>query len=750
MRRYIANTATPSSVARVHIGGQHRNRSGSRVGSAIFHSAFHWQLESQLCQLRLLRVGATLLALVLVRHIDLAAEGDLLAGEPPQNANADADNASADQKAGKDSQPKHTDPKMVEIIKHVRENELRYFDLETIVRRTTQVADAKDRKKWSPITTDELWHTVQQDDLIYFRGETSRTGDIVRTQQSSAFDGEKTRSIEYGNSVNIHLGRKESPDVYPPHNWALVRLRINFPLSVFLEGTDAIRSHPKVVKFPHESGSIYEFPRVETSIIGEDTVDGLACVKIRCKRYYSSRSPPVSHLLWLARERNYLCVKSETVNEGTQEVSESTRVEAFRELAPNVWILSKVVSVDGAFGPPGNDEPVGRSKETLTVKKAIINPRHPVDYFRNVTIPADLPLYRIEKGRLAGSHFEDRTPTADAPQKLRELLDALRRCEQQCASFEVELEKTYYKFGEGWSGPNGVEIMQSKTLQRSISLAKSSWYSEQAKSENADGNSSGWERIEAYDGSWLRSSYADNQTLRGVPTSRLQAIIRKNGAKGVPAHHFHMLFFHDSGNFGPLAEFLVSGWDDEQNGYRLTVSYLGDETRDGLRCAVLRLETIVGDTPKPQRSFRLVWLARDKSYLPVRYEWHEPAKCPGLPTSVGVAKDIRELRPGVWCPFQTEFLAFNGSSCADLCTGRMIINYRTIYALRKATLDPQVAPDQFAGPTIPKGTTVYVETEAGQSIGQFLQASEGRPSIAEPAFSQMLKQFEENKEKKRR
>lgn len=168
------------------------------------------------------------LALVLVSHVDVAAEGDRSAGAPTDavkaaTGNTNVDKSIADQKAG-DGPPKHADPKLVEIIKHVRENELRYRNLETITRKTTQVTDAKDRNKWSSELFEDLTHTVQQNDLLYFLSEESQTdsmGNKTRLERLSAFDGDKTRSVDYGNSVNIHLGRHESPFLYPPHNWAL-------------------------------------------------------------------------------------------------------------------------------------------------------------------------------------------------------------------------------------------------------------------------------------------------------------------------------------------------------------------------------------------------------------------------------------------------------------------------------------------------------------------------------------------------
>lgn len=520
---------------------------------------------------------------------------------------------------------------------------------------------------------------------------------------------------------------------------------------MLLEGTEAIRKNPKALRFPHETGTICEFPRVETTLDGEEVVDGLTCVKILCKRWYYSNSTPVSHHLWLASARNYLCVRSETINGSTKRVSESSRIEELREIAPDIWLPSKVVSVDGAFDSDGTARQLPEWKDTLVLKKAAIDPGRPVSFFRDVTIPSDLPSHTIENGRLTDSHFQDREPPADAPQKLIGIVDEIRRYERESAAFEVELEKTYHKFGEGISGPTGLEYMQTKSLQRSIAHVKSLWYSEQANSTMADSSPSKSERIEAYDGAWARGSDAHHHTKGGTVASVVQATVHRNDPKAVPVHWFHMLFFRDDGNYGRLSDFLTSGWIDRHNGYRLSVSYLGEEIRDGLNCAVLRLNSIIDNVPVPQRNFRLVWLARDRNLLPVRYEWHQPAACEGLPTGIGTVKELRELRPGVWCPFRVEFLAYNGADCTGLCTGRMVINHRTEYAIRRVSLEPTIAPGEFDGPTILSKTTVWVANEAGRIIGSYEQPEDGRISISDKTYLEMLNadNLKEGKSKER-
>ena len=112
-------------------------------------------------------------------------------------------------------------------------------------------------------------------------------------EELSAYDGDQTRTVVAGNCVNIHLGRFEHPDIYPAHSLPLAHYLVNFPLSVYLSGTEAIHADPKYSRVLRESGSVYDFIRVATHLEGEEKVDGLHCVKVRVDRWHSSRVNPI-------------------------------------------------------------------------------------------------------------------------------------------------------------------------------------------------------------------------------------------------------------------------------------------------------------------------------------------------------------------------------------------------------------------------------------------------------------------------
>ena len=70
-----------------------------------------------------------------------------------------------------------------------------------------------------------------------------------RHEEISACDGERTRTVVAGNCANIHLGRWQHPAISPAHSLPLAHYGINFPLSIYLSGTEAIHAY---LEYPRE------------------------------------------------------------------------------------------------------------------------------------------------------------------------------------------------------------------------------------------------------------------------------------------------------------------------------------------------------------------------------------------------------------------------------------------------------------------------------------------------------------------
>ena len=131
---------------------------------------------------------------------------------------------------------------MAAIVAAVRVEEAKYKDLEYVARITVRDQQRRDPAAPSDITTMARRRVVFQGDRTFFRHEAfERVGALkYRHEETSACDGERTRTVVAGNCANIHLGRWRHPFLFPAHSLPLAHNGLNFPLSIYLAGTRAI------------------------------------------------------------------------------------------------------------------------------------------------------------------------------------------------------------------------------------------------------------------------------------------------------------------------------------------------------------------------------------------------------------------------------------------------------------------------------------------------------------------------------
>jgi RNA polymerase sigma factor (sigma-70 family) len=547
-----------------------------------------------------------------------------------------------------DAKPLHGDPKMAEIIRHVRENEDRYNNLETVVR-LVEIAVSNGNSPWSAKQVDATRRTVNQADLVFYHSVAERTrlnDEKERHEIISAYDGEKTRSVEGGNCANIHLGRHESQYVSPPHVWVLLAQRVNFPLSVFLRGTDAIQANPKLHRSRFSlGGTLFEFPRVETSFEKEETVNGLNCLKVRVQRWHTPDEAPWTHFLWLAPERNYLCVKSQVLWFGSERSHFESTVDEYREIGKGVWLPAKITAKRNDPEQLSQGKTVLQWLTTLTLQDAVLNPTHPATFFRDIKIPEGLPVYTIKDGRLVGtSGFENRDAPANSTARVKEIMDKIRQNEQLYANLEVVLEKSYRLLDDGFYATN--LFSTTKTLGRAVVRQGNGKRFGETTAQRGDG----------------RTQSLKNWGFMYRP---------------------HRLLFSDDRYDESLSNYFASNAE--------TVTWLGEDERDGFRCDVLRLERIRTPNVNPAKAsvFSLLWLAKERNYLPIRHEFYNEAYSSLIPlVAVKKAGDLREITRGVWFPFRVLELQHRTSAVADLSSGDVVIDTRSDVVVQKAVRDP--------------------------------------------------------------
>ena len=589
---------------------------------------------------------------------------------------------------------------------------------------------------------------VLQGDRVWFHGEaTTRVFKTDRRQEElSAYDGERSRSVIVGNCANIHLGRFEHPDVYPAHTVPLIHYRLNFPLSVYLSGGDAIHAHPKYGRFMHESGSVTEFTKVEAHVEGEEQLDGLRCLKIKVNRWYYSKDVPVLQYLWLAPERNYLCVKEQMswpksmFGDLTQH---EMRVDALRQIVPGVWFPARITVVDYDREALRQKKlAIGTRTETV-VGKVELDPHHDLTFFQHVLIPAGLPVFTISGGTLVGSSLPE--PIADEATEKAKLADVVAKVHEQelrYVDLEVKARVEYEKLGMDLL-MEGVFTGQ-KQDERSVVRGSLAYFTTRGGYSTLGGQRSEGNEVQAFDGQWtrtLRRSAHDDQK------EQIYASLRKGGGgkaegrhDGIPVLRPHTFLVRDDWLHGPLADLLVSPWHDKRNKYRSRFRYCGEEVLDGHPCVKLRMEVTTGEG-KPPSSFRAFWLATDRNYIPIKLEHYGGNfGLPPMPGGISRCDNFREISPGLWYPFRSTVLSFE--NWQHMAQRRLTVNWRRVYEVESAALSPVVDVALFHEVVLPAGTKVQVSDEDGNYVGQFEQAGEG---VAEIAPARYLSLFAEAK-----
>jgi hypothetical protein len=649
------------------------------------------------------------------------------------------------------------DARLQEIIKRVEANEPFYQHLETVVRFRRRYTQRGGKGRLAP-ADEARWHTVLQGDLLWFRSQdvtTLASGEKRPGGTLSVFDGQVSRHIEYGNCVNIRQGRYEPWQITPPHAWAMHHFHANFPLSVFLRGTDAVDKHPKPRRFARQGGSLFEFAKLEATAEPDETIDGLNCAKVRCRRWYQAGGEPTVELLWLAKDRNYLCVRSQTVLSDRGLIGDEGTVIEWRELKPGLWLPSRVV-IKG-FAPPGwaGQPPVAIEwQEELIVDEATPDPDYPLTRFADVTLPDDLPVYRVDAdGYLEYSPL--RTNTEPRPQaELDGLIALVRAEEERYARYDASVETVYRNVHA--RGASDGAIVSQQTSERSAAFDGRLYSHETSLSRGANGATSESDKLRVYDGDWNRErvqwwhegeqAEVKGRTIGKAPgaqdaaprTHTEFAMLGRGGPDAADIFRPHTAIFAGIDNrlrSHRLSSLLASPMYDEVNSYRLKVSYLGPERRDGLDCEKLWFAHDSGSGP-PTSGFYL-WLATDRNYLPIRYELYS-LRDDKLPKGIGLGDDLRQVSPGLWCPFHTVYRGHVFSNFIEgFCEGRVVVHSTSNQRVRRLEL-LTVAPDDLFQVNLPAGLSIGIFTGQYRELGAIQQAEPGQATISDEKWQAML------------
>ena len=655
---------------------------------------------------------------------------------PPRSPANDGPQPPVEAPKGEVQKPRPEDARLAAIIEALRAEEAKYADIEYALRIRFRQADPADPDGPGTPLSEVTRRVVLQGDKNYFRGELASKAFATerRNVQTSAFDGERTITVIDGNSVNIHVGRAEHPDVYPAHAVSLEHYLLNFPLSVYLSGTTAIHAHPKYGHFDRERGSDQEFTKVEARVVGEEEVDGLRCVKLRVDRWFYSRDVPILQYLWLAPGRNYLCIKEQISwpksRYGDLPMTEM-HVEALREAAPGLWFPAKIAVINYDREALARKSQVVEGRTEAVVESLDLNPRHDLAFFRAVAIPADLPVFIIKDGRLLGSSLPEPVgPEAEGRARLAEVVARVREEERRYANLEAKARGRYRQLSSNFLMA-GITTEETQEI-RSVLRGDRAFSAKEQRSTSAGGDRYEIGEVRAFDGRWTRGL---DRIVRPGQKEQRNASLRLGGGgttegrgDGISVLRPHTFLVRDDWIYGPLADLLVSPWQDKINGYRLRFRYCGEEVFEGHPCVKIRGEVNIGEGQAPH-NYMAFWLARDRNLIPIKMEQYGGnAGLRPMPGAIHHVDEFREISPGTWFPFRTTSVAFD--DWQGMSQGRIILNWRRVYEVESATPTAEGDVALFSDVPLPAGIKVQVSDADGQYLGEYTQEREGVAEIS--------------------
>jgi hypothetical protein len=146
-------------------------------------------------------------------------------------------------------------------------------------------------------------------------------------------------------------------------------------------------------------------------------VAGETCVKLKCLLQSPGQNgkptPRSNALLWLAVNRHYLPLKSEIyAGSSTTNLLVREEVKELREIEPGIFVPWQAVKTN--YWKRGTKiEP--SQETTVSVRRASIRPDYPDQFFKDIPIPAGIPVYvqrgeRIVESFTSSEHGEPLRP----------------------------------------------------------------------------------------------------------------------------------------------------------------------------------------------------------------------------------------------------------------------------------------------------------------------------------------------------
>jgi hypothetical protein len=150
-----------------------------------------------------------------------------------------------------------------------------------------------------------------------------------------------------------------------------------------------------------------------------------------------------------------------------------------------------------------------------------------------------------------------------------------------------------------------------------------------------------------------------------------------------------------------------------------------EEEIEGVPCLKLRTEIRMQEQAEEINEIIYLWLAPTRNYLPMKSEGTVMYYSHTLPLEKGIAKDFREIRSGLWLPFEYSVMVYDERTIK--LENKLVVSNATQGWIEKAELDPHYDVSFFRDIPMPASAAVYELKDGKITKSYTIGANKGLP-----------------------
>ncbi len=287
------------------------------------------------------------------------------------------------------------------ILLSMQENEQLYKNLDLKYDYTgTLLLDPKRVTMRSSLTVKKHFHNVTQDEL--YRGKSREVHDLTDGSHqdfsnNTEYDGKLTRTNSQEAIGNISDVRVPTSAWLTPHRMAFQEIPQDFSVADWLGFRSPVRTTPAYKAFS-----------VTLKVLGRETIDDIACIKLE-SIWMRAKSTVLAtrYLVWVAPERNYVPVKTETYYPAYSDTIPGVTYKAsdFREVAPGQWFPYTGELNQLWFDDLQKQIVTPYSRGETSIIQAKLDPAYPVESFSDIPMPEEGTTYIFKGGEIVDTKY---------------------------------------------------------------------------------------------------------------------------------------------------------------------------------------------------------------------------------------------------------------------------------------------------------------------------------------------------------